>query len=64
MKVTTVKVLKKSWSADLAKKFPSGGWRTVNGAAVFINGGKVIAGLGGFNGAIDEFFSEERRRWW
>lgn len=51
----------KSWSADLQKKFPSGGWRTVNGAAVFINGGKVVAGLGGFNRAVDEFFSKKEQ---
>jgi hypothetical protein len=49
----------KSFSSELADKFPEGGWRTVNGARVFINNGKVIAGLGGFNGAIDSFFSEK-----
>lgn len=47
----------KSWSSDLAKRFPNGGWRTVNGSRVFINGGKVVAGLGGFNGMIDDYFS-------
>src|SRR5690606_18174915 len=46
----------KSWSSDLQSKFPNGVWRTVNGAKVFINNGKVIAGLDGFNGEIDKFF--------
>ena len=40
----------KSWSSDLQSKFPNGSWKTVNGASVFINNGKVIAGLDGFNG--------------
>lgn len=47
---------KKSWSGDLQKRFPNGGWRTVNGAKIFINNGKVVAGLDGFNGEIDKFF--------
>lgn len=46
----------KSWSSDLQSKFPNGSWRTVNGARVFINNGKVVAGLDGFNGEIDKFF--------
>lgn len=50
----------KSWSSDLAKRFPNGGWRTVNGSRVFINGGKVVAGLGGFNGMIDDYFSAKK----
>jgi hypothetical protein len=50
----------KAWSKDLQSKFPSGGWRTINGAKVFINNGKVIAGLDGFNGAIDKFFEEKK----
>lgn len=50
----------KAWSKDLQKRYPSGGWRTVNGAKVFINNGKVIAGLDGFNGAIDKFFEEKK----
>lgn len=52
----------KSWSPDLAKRFPNGGWRTVNGSRVFINGGKVVAGLGGFNGMIDKFFEEKKSK--
>lgn len=46
----------KSWSGDLQKRFPNGNWKTVNGAKVFVNGGKVVAGLAGFNGEIDKFF--------
>lgn len=53
--------LHKSWSSDLQKRFPSGGWRTMNGAKVFVNGGKVVAGLDGFNGEIDKFFSEKAK---
>jgi hypothetical protein len=52
----------KSWSGDLQKRFPNGGWRTVNGSRVFINGGKVVAGLGGFNGMIDKFFEEKESK--
>ena len=48
----------KSWSSDLQSKFPNGSWKTVNGASVFINNGKVIAGLDGFNGEIDKFFAD------
>ena len=51
--------LHKSWSSDLQKRFPSGGWRTMNGAKVFVNGGKVVAGLDGFNGEIDKFFKDK-----
>ncbi len=50
----------KSWSSDLKQKFPNGDWRTVNGAKVFINNGKVVAGLDGFNGEIDKFFEERK----
>ena len=39
----------KGFGADLQKRFPNGGWRTINGSHVFVNGGKVVAGLGGFN---------------
>lgn len=46
----------KSWSSDLQKRFPQGSWRTINGASVFINGGKVVAGLDGFNKELDKFF--------
>lgn len=53
--------LHKSWSSDLQKRFSSGGWRTMNGAKVFVNGGKVVAGLDGFNGEIDKFFSEKAK---
>jgi hypothetical protein len=49
----------KSWSSDLQKQFPSGGWRTINGAKVFIHNGKVVEGLDGFNGKIDEFFKQK-----
>ncbi len=52
----------KSWSSDLKQKFPSGDWRTVNGAKVFINNGKVVAGLDGFNGEIDKFFKEKESK--
>jgi hypothetical protein len=41
---------------------PSGSWRTINGAKVFINGGKVVAGLNGFNDHIDKFFSEKKAK--
>ena len=51
----------KSWSSDLQSKFPDGGWRTINGAKVFINNGKVVAGLDGFNKEIDKFFCREER---
>lgn len=50
----------KSWSTDLQKKFPNGVWRKINGASVFINNGKVVAGLDGFNGMIDDFFSKKK----
>lgn len=50
----------KSFSSDLQSKFPNGGWRTVNGAKVFINNGKVVAGLGGFNKEIDKFFEGKK----
>lgn len=53
-------MFEKSWSGDLQKKFPSGGWRTINGASVFINNGKVVAGLGGFNKEIDKFFEGKK----
>lgn len=52
----------KSWSSDLQKRFPNGSWKTVNGARVFINNGKVIAGLDGFNGEIDKFFDGRRKK--
>ena len=51
----------KSWSSDLQANFPDGVWRKINGASVFINNGKVIAGLGGFNGAIDKFFEDKKK---
>jgi len=55
-------VFEKAWSTDLQKRFPNGGWRTVNGARVFINCGKVVAGLNGFNGEIDKFFKEKEAK--
>jgi 8-oxo-dGTP pyrophosphatase MutT (NUDIX family)/predicted GNAT family acetyltransferase len=50
----------KSWSSDLKNRFPNGDWRTINGAKVFINNGRVIAGLDGFNGMIDNYFKENK----
>ena len=51
----------KAWSKDLGKRFPGGGWRTINGARVFIDkAGKVVAGLGGFNDYIDNFFKDKK----
>ncbi len=52
----------KSWSIDLQKQFPNGVWRTVSGAKVFINNGRVVAGLEGFNGEIDKFFKEREAK--
>lgn len=52
--------LLKSFSSDLKSRFPNGAWRTINGSHVFINNGKVIAGLGGFNQEIDKFFKEKK----
>lgn len=49
----------KSWSGDLQKQFPDGVWRKINGASVFINNGRVVAGLDKFNGMIDDFFSKK-----
>ena len=49
----------KSWSSDLQKQFPEGSWRTINGASVFINHGRVVAGLDKFNGMIDDFFAKK-----
>lgn len=53
--------LYKAWSTDLMKQFPNGSWRTINGARVFIDGGKVVAGLNNFNGKIEDFFKEKRQ---
>ena len=52
--------IEKGFSSDLQKRFPNGGWRTINGAKVFVNGGKVVAGLGGFNKEIDKFFDDKK----
>ena len=52
----------KSFSKDLQDKFPNGSWRTINGSHVFINNGKVIAGLDGFNEHIDKFFAEKKKK--
>src|SRR6056297_316870 len=46
--------IEKSWSKDLQNKFPSGKWITMSGAKVFVNNGKVIAGLDGFKKEIDK----------
>lgn len=51
----------KSWSTDLKKRFPNSEWRTINGAKVLINNGKVIAGLNGFNEHIDKFFEGKKK---
>ena len=56
----SLEVIEKSWSTDLNKKFPKGEWRTINGARVFINGSKVVAGLDGFNKMIDESSKEKK----
>ena len=52
----------KGFGADLEKRFPNGGWRTVGGSKVFINGGKVVAGLDGFNKEIDKFFDGKKAK--
>jgi hypothetical protein len=52
----------KSWSGDLQKRFPNAQWKTINGARVLVNGGKVVAGLDGFNGEIDKFFEEKGKK--
>ena len=52
----------KSFSADLKAKHPDGDWRTINGAHVFIAGGKVVAGLDGFNKHIDELHSKDKKK--
>jgi hypothetical protein len=58
--IVTIDLLEKSFSSDLQKKHPKGQWRTINGAKVFIDGGKVVAGLEGFNDHIDKFFKEKK----
>jgi hypothetical protein len=52
----------KSWSGDLQKQFPNGVWRKINGASVFINHGRVVAGLDKFNGMIDDFFAKKSEK--
>lgn len=52
--------LEKGFGSDLQKRFPNGSWKTINGARVFVDGGKVVAGLEGFNGKIDSFFKEKK----
>jgi len=54
------KGFEKGFGKDLEKRFPNGQWKTINGARVFINGGKVVAGLDNFNGMIDDFFKEKK----
>jgi hypothetical protein len=54
--------LLKSWSSDLKNRFPKGEWKTINGAKVFVNEGKVVAGLDGFNKEIDKFFAEKKSK--
>ena len=53
-------LFEKSWSSDLQKRFPNAEWRTINGAKVLLNNGKVVAGLDGFNGEIDKFFESKK----
>jgi hypothetical protein len=52
----------KGFGADLEKRFPNGSWKTVGGSKVFINGGKVVAGLDGFNKEIDKFFEGKKAK--
>lgn len=59
-KSETKEEFEKAFSGDLQKRFPNGKWVTINGSHVFINGGKVIAGLGGFNKEIDKFFEGKK----
>lgn len=49
----------KGFGSDLMKQFPNGSWKTINGARVFIDGGKVVAGLDGFNGKIEDAFKKK-----
>ena len=53
-------LFEKSWSKDLQNRLPNGSWKTINGARVFVNDGKVVAGLGGFNKEIDKFFDGKK----
>lgn len=50
----------KGFGSDLMAKFPEGSWKTINGAKVFVHGGKVVAGLDGFNGKIEDAFKEKK----
>ena len=52
--------LEKGFGSDLQKRFPNGRWVTASGSRVFINGGKIIVGLDGFNGTIDEAFKKDK----
>lgn len=52
----------KGLGSDLEKKFPKGKWVTMSGSRVFINGGKVVAGLDGFNKEIDSFFDKKKEK--
>lgn len=56
----SLQAIEKSWSTDLQKRFPQGDWKTINGAKVFVNDGKVVAGLDGFNKEIDKFFDSDK----
>lgn len=54
--------IEKAWSKDLKSRFPNGQWKTINGAKVFVNGGKVVAGLNGFNKELDKFFEGKKEK--
>jgi hypothetical protein len=58
--IDMVDPIEKGFGADLQKKFPNGGWRTINGARVFVDGGKVVAGLEGFKGKVEDAFKEKK----
>lgn len=53
-------IIVKGFGADMVAKFPEGSWKTINGARVFVHGGKVVAGLGGFSGKIEDAFKEKK----
>jgi len=54
--------ISKSFSSDIEDKFPGGEWKTINGAKVYVHDGKVVAGLEGFNGKIDDFFAKKETK--
>jgi hypothetical protein len=52
----------KAFGKDLQKRFPNGKWVTMSGSHVFINNGKVVAGLEGFNKEVDKFFEGKKTK--